>query len=142
VVEDVRRCCRPPRRAWSVLVFWNARCGFCEQLLADLLEWERRRRERNPELVVIATGSVGSVREPGSTSRELLDDAFATGPRLAAHGTPMAVLGDRDVRIASDLAVCGPKVLGLAEAPGWRWCRTASPGEGSRRRKVACVPCN
>ena len=55
-------------------------------------------------------------RELGLTSTTLLDEGFATGRAFGASGTPSAVLIDKNGKIASDVGVGAPAVLGLAKA--------------------------
>jgi hypothetical protein len=50
------------------------------------------------------------------SSPVLLDQNFATGRAFGASGTPSAVLVDAEGRIASEVAVGAPAVLGLAGA--------------------------
>jgi thiol-disulfide isomerase/thioredoxin len=97
-----------------LVVFWNPTCGFCTDLLPRLREWEERRGDDGPELVIVTTGSLEANRALGFRSTVLLDDPFAVGPRFGANGTPMAIVIDGDGRIASDLAIGGPALMDLA----------------------------
>jgi thiol-disulfide isomerase/thioredoxin len=63
----------------SLVLFWNTGCGFCQQMLPDLKEWEAGASEDAPRLVVVSAGSEEANREMGFTSPVLLDQNFAVG---------------------------------------------------------------
>ncbi len=100
----------------TLVLFWNPGCGFCQQMLPDLKEWEGRAPEDAPRLVVVSAGSEEANREMGLTSPVLLDQRFAIGRAFGASGTPSAVLVDAEGKVASEVAVGAPAVLGLAGA--------------------------
>jgi thiol-disulfide isomerase/thioredoxin len=100
----------------TLLVFWNPGCGFCQQMLPDLREWEDNRPEDAPKLLVVSAGTEEANREQGLSSTVVLDQNFATGRAFGASGTPSAVLVDAEGKVASDIAVGAPAVLELAEA--------------------------
>jgi peroxiredoxin len=100
----------------TLLVFWNPGCGFCKRMTEDLKNWEANRPANAPKLVLVSTGTAESNRELGLTSTTLLDEGFATGRAFGASGTPSAVLIDKNGKIASDVGVGAPAVLGLAKA--------------------------
>jgi peroxiredoxin len=100
----------------TLLLFWNPGCGFCQQMLPDLKEWDARAPEDAPRLVVVSAGSEEANREMGLASPVLLDQNFATGRAFGASGTPSAVLVDAEGRVASEVAVGAPGVLELAGA--------------------------
>lgn len=107
----------------TVLLFWNPSCGFCQQMLGELQDWERRRSSRDPELVLVSTGSVEANRAQGLDSRILLDEGFKTGSAFGAAGTPTAVLLDEQGKVASPPAVGPDAALDLIETgapPGLR----------------------
>jgi peroxiredoxin len=98
----------------TLLVFWNPGCGFCQQMLPDLKEWEAQAPEGTPRLLLISAGSEEANREMELTSPVLLDQNFATGRAFGASGTPSGVLVDADGKVASDVAVGAPAVMELA----------------------------
>jgi thiol-disulfide isomerase/thioredoxin len=63
----------------TLVLFWNPGCGFCQQMLDDLKEWEATSPEDAPKLVVVSAGSEEANREMGLTSPVLLDQQFAVG---------------------------------------------------------------
>jgi peroxiredoxin len=100
----------------TLLLFWNPGCGFCQQMLPDLKEWEAQAPEGTPKLLLISAGSEEANKEMGLASRVLLDQNFAVGQAFGASGTPSAVLVDAEGKVASDIAVGAPAVMELAGA--------------------------
>jgi thiol-disulfide isomerase/thioredoxin len=100
----------------TLLVFWNPGCGFCQQLLPELREWEDNPPEEAPKLLIVSAGTKEANREQGLSSTVVLDQNFATGRAFGASGTPSAVLVDAQGKVASDIAVGAPVVMELAAA--------------------------
>jgi peroxiredoxin len=100
----------------ALVLFWNPGCGFCQQMLDDLKDWEDNPSEGAPNLLVVSAGTKEANKAMGLRSRVVLDQEFATGRAFGASGTPSAVLVDEDGKIASGLAEGGPAVLELAGA--------------------------
>jgi peroxiredoxin len=100
----------------TLVLFWNPGCGFCQQMLPELKEWEAQAPKDAPRLVVVSAGSEEANKEMGLASPVLLDENFAVGRAFGASGTPSAVLVDADGKVASDIAVGAPAVLELAGA--------------------------
>jgi peroxiredoxin len=100
----------------TLLVFWNPGCGFCQQMLADLREWEQNPPEEAPKLLVVSAGTKEANREQGLNSTVVLDQNFTVGRAFGASGTPSSVLVDAQGKVASDIAVGSPAVLQMAGA--------------------------
>jgi peroxiredoxin len=100
----------------SLVVFWNPGCGFCQQMLPDLKEWEASLPEGAPKLLVVSSGTEEANREQGLSSTVVLDQNFAVGRAFGASGTPSAVLVDAEGKVASDIALGAPAVMELAGA--------------------------
>jgi peroxiredoxin/uncharacterized membrane protein YphA (DoxX/SURF4 family) len=100
----------------TLVLFWNTGCGFCQQMLPDLKEWEAQAPEGAPRLVLVSAGSEEANREQGLSSTVVLDQNFAVGRAFGASGTPSAVLVDALGKVASDIAVGAPAVMELAGA--------------------------
>lgn len=100
----------------TMLLFWNTGCGFCQQMLDDIKEWEQKRPTSAPEMLVISSGSADKNREQGFRSRVVLDSGWGAGRVLGANGTPSAILINEDGVLASEVAVGKPAVLKLAGA--------------------------
>ena len=104
------------RGSETLVLFWNPGCGFCQQMLPDLKEWEANPKEGAPKLLVVSTGTVEANEEMGLTSPVLLDQQFATYKAFSAPGTPSAVLVEKEGKVASEVAAGAPAVLALAGA--------------------------
>jgi peroxiredoxin len=100
----------------TLALFWNPGCGFCQQMLPDLKEWEENPPEGAPNLLVISAGTKEANEAMGLSSPVVLDQQFSAGRAFGVGGTPSAVLVDEEGRIASEVAVGGPAVLELADA--------------------------
>ena len=98
----------------TLTLFWNPGCGFCEQMLPALKEWEENPPEGAPNLLVISAGTKEANEAMGLSSPVVLDQQFSVGRAFGAGGTPSAILVDEEGRIASEVAVGAPAVLELA----------------------------
>lgn len=101
----------------TVLLFWNPGCGFCKRMTDDLNTWLGSRPAASPEIVLVSTGGPDANRAMGINATILLDEAFSTGRKFGAGGTPSGVLIDANGNVASDVAVGAQAVLSLAGAP-------------------------
>ncbi len=98
----------------TLLLFWNPGCGYCQQMLDDLKEWEVHPPTGAPKLLVISTGPVEDNLSMNLRSPVVLDLNLQAGATFGANGTPMAVLLDARGRIASEVAAGAEAVLALA----------------------------
>ena len=103
-----------------VLLFWNPRCGFCQQLLPELIAWEQNRPPDAPELLVISTGDAAANTAERFASPVFLDAASSTMAAYGASGTPMAVAVDAEGRVSSSLGAGAPGVKQLLAAASWQ----------------------
>jgi peroxiredoxin len=99
-----------------LVLFWNPGCGFCQQMLPDLKEWEQNTPEGAPKLLFVSAGTEEANREMGLASLVVLDQQFSVGRAFGASGTPSAVLVDAEGKVASEVVVGAPAVLELAGA--------------------------
>jgi peroxiredoxin/uncharacterized membrane protein YphA (DoxX/SURF4 family) len=105
----------------TLLVFWNPRCGFCQAMLEDLKRWEASSSLDALRLVVVSTGTVAANMAMGLSSPVLLDEGSVTMRAFGATGTPMAVVLDPDLRVASPVVAGAQAILALAgRAPASR----------------------
>jgi peroxiredoxin len=98
----------------TLVLLWNPGCGFCQQMLPDLKEWEDNLPEGGPRLLVVSAGTEEANRAMGLNSPVVLDQQFTVGRAFGASGTPSAVLVDEEGKVASELAVGTAAVLKLA----------------------------
>jgi peroxiredoxin len=100
----------------TLVLFWNPGCGFCQQMLPDIKDWEANRPEETPKLLFVSAGTEEANRQMGLRSTVVLDQQFSVGRAFGTSGTPSAMLVDAEGRIASEVAVGAPAVLELAGA--------------------------
>jgi thiol-disulfide isomerase/thioredoxin/uncharacterized membrane protein YphA (DoxX/SURF4 family) len=100
----------------TLVLFWNPGCGFCQQMLPDLKDWEANPPEGAPRLLVVSAGTPEANKEMGLSSPVVLDQQFEAGRAFGAMGTPSAVLVDAEGKVASEVAVGAPAILELAGA--------------------------
>jgi peroxiredoxin len=100
----------------TLLLFWNPGCGYCQQMLSDLRDWEMARPPSAPKIVVVSTGTVEENRAMNLRSPVVLDQNFQAGAAFGANGTPMGVLLDAEGHIASDVAAGAQAVFALARS--------------------------
>lgn len=100
----------------TVVLFWNPGCGFCQQMLDDLKEWESNSAEEAPKLLVVSAGTKEANEQMGLSSPVVLDQEFAAGRAFRASGTPSAVLIDSEGKVASEVVVGAKAVLTLARS--------------------------
>ena len=100
----------------TLVLFWDPGCGFCQQILPDVKQWEENRPEDAPRLLVVSSGAEEANREQGFASTVVLDEQFAVGRAFGADGTPSAVLVDEEGKVASELAEGTTAVLDLTRA--------------------------
>jgi thiol-disulfide isomerase/thioredoxin len=98
----------------TLLLFWNPGCGFCRTMLPDLKAWDAEPPAGAPRMLVVSGGTAEANRSMGLRTTVVLDESFAAGEAFGATGTPMAVLLDADLAVASEVAVGRDAVLTLA----------------------------
>lgn len=104
-------------RGQKVLVlFWDPGCGFCQQMLEDLKDFEANPPAGAPKILVVSRGTREANKELGLRSTVLEDPQFTAGPAFGTYGTPTAVLVDEQGNIASGVAQGAPPVFELVTA--------------------------
>lgn len=93
-----------PRRL--LILFTSPHCGPCGALMPELARWERIHSERLAFAVAV-DGTPAQARAEAKRhgiGRTILDEGAALADAFEAHGTPSAVLVDRDGMVASWVA--------------------------------------
>jgi thiol-disulfide isomerase/thioredoxin len=98
----------------TLVLFWDPGCGFCQQLLPTLKQWEESPPVGAPRLLVVTRGTIEDNRAHGLRATMVLDPTFSVGPAFGVSGTPSAVLVDADGKVASAVGVGAPGVMALA----------------------------
>lgn len=86
----------------TVLLFWRATCGYCQQLNERLKTWETINDEFN--LVILAANEPEIERAREFKSTVLIETDLEVQRKFDFDGTPSAVVIDADGTIASDVA--------------------------------------
>jgi len=107
-----------------VVLFWNPRCGFCQQLLPDLLAWEQERDPGAPELLVVSTGDSAANAAEAFASVVFLDATSSTMAAYGVSGTPIALAINAQGRVVSPPGIGAPGVKPLLEAPSQQGAET------------------
>jgi thiol-disulfide isomerase/thioredoxin len=100
----------------TLVLFWSPECGFCQEMLPDLKEWEAAPPESSPRLLVVSDGTVEENEAMGLDAPIVLDNTYAVQEAFGGGGTPSAVLIDAEGRIASEVVVGASAVLELARS--------------------------
>ena len=101
-------------RGEEVLVlFCSPGCGFCQEMMPDIKEWEAAPPDGAPRLLVVSDESVEENKAMGFGSPVVLDDTYAVWDAFDVGGTPSAVLVDAEGRIASEMVIGSGAVIEL-----------------------------
>jgi peroxiredoxin len=102
----------------ALLIFFNPRCGFCQQMGDDLAALKADGSDGRPIPVLITTGDLEENRrfmdEHGIRCPVLVQQKDEVSSRFQAGGTPMGYLLDEEGAIATPLTVGAADLLVLA----------------------------
>jgi peroxiredoxin/uncharacterized membrane protein YphA (DoxX/SURF4 family) len=98
----------------TLVIFWNPRCGFCQQMLPALRMRETVAVSR--KIVVISSGTEEEIQAMQLRSTVLVDPTSVLAPALGAYGTPMGILIDAEGRVASKIASGAEAILNLLDS--------------------------
>jgi thiol-disulfide isomerase/thioredoxin len=99
----------------TLLLFWNTECGFCQRMEEPLKHWIKMRSPSDPDIIMVANGSVPELRTLERLAPVFLDTGFAFGAAFGARGTPMALLLDGERRAATKLVAGQEAIFALLE---------------------------
>jgi peroxiredoxin len=100
----------------ALILFWRPSCSFCQQMLPELKQWERRRPPESPRLLLVSSGTIEENKSMELESTVVLDNERSVMQAYGATGTPNAVLVDGEGRIASSVVVGAQAVMALARS--------------------------
>jgi thiol-disulfide isomerase/thioredoxin len=89
----------------TLVTFWSLTCGYCNQMLDDLRDWDKTRGADDPNLLLISEGETEPHRQLDLRSPIILDRERRISNELGMSGTPSAVLINEDGKIVSETAV-------------------------------------
>ena len=99
-----------------LVLFCSPGCGFCQDMMPDLKEWEAAPPDGAPRLLVVSDETVEENKAMGLSSPVVLDDTYAVWDAFDVSGTPSAVLVDAEGRIASRMVMGSVAVLELIKS--------------------------
>jgi peroxiredoxin/uncharacterized membrane protein YphA (DoxX/SURF4 family) len=89
----------------TLVTFWSLTCGYCDQMLDDLRDWDKTKGADEPNLLLISQGETEPHRQLNLQSPIILDEDRRISKELGMNGTPSAVLINEDGKIVSETAV-------------------------------------
>jgi len=100
----------------TLVLFCSPGCGFCQEIMPDIKEWEAVPPDGAPRLLVVSDETVEENKAMGISSPVVLDDTYAVWDAFDVSGTPSAVLVDAEGRIASEMVMGSVAVLELIKS--------------------------
>lgn len=97
----------------TLIAYWSLTCGFCDQMLGDLQDWDTNRSAGEPDLLLISSGEIDAHRKMNLHSPIILDETHKIAAKLGMTGTPSAVLIDENGKIASEVVIGSERILSL-----------------------------
>jgi len=94
---------RTPDAGGTLLVFWDATCTACEQMLPHLSALGAERGPEIARVIVVSDDTAETIRTAGLALPVARDAGHALARAFGIPGKPAAVLLDREGRIASDV---------------------------------------
>ena len=97
----------------TLITYWSPTCGFCEQMLEDLRNWEKTKGVDEPNLLLLSEGEADKHKTLNLQSPILLEKEREISKVFGMDGTPSAVLINEDGRIISEVAVGADQIWSL-----------------------------
>lgn len=97
----------------TLVAFWSLTCGFCQQMLDDLRDWDKTKGADEPNLLVISEGETEPHRRLDLQSPIILDADRKLSKEFGMNGTPSAVLINENGKIASETAIGAGNIWSL-----------------------------
>ena len=97
----------------TLITFWSLTCGYCQQMLGELQDWDKTKGADEPNLLLLSEGKPEPHRELNLRSPIILDNEREISAELGMSGTPSAVLINEHGKIVSETAVGAEKIWTL-----------------------------
>ncbi len=97
----------------TLIAFWSPTCGFCQQMLKDLQDWDQTKGADEPDLLLLSEGKPEAHRALNLRSPIILDNEHKIADKLGMNGTPSAILVNEHGKIVSETAVGAEKIWTL-----------------------------
>ncbi len=97
----------------TLVTFWSTTCGFCDQMLDDLRDWDKTKGTNEPHLLLLSEGEPEKHKAFDLNSSIVLDTGRTVSNELGMQGTPSAVLINENGKIVSETAVGAEQIWTL-----------------------------
>ncbi|MBK7707369.1 MAG: redoxin domain-containing protein [Acidobacteria bacterium] len=97
----------------TLLMYWSMGCGYCREMMKDLIAWDQEKGKDHPNLVVLSQGKPEDHSELKLSSPILIEEAGKTAEAIGMPGTPSAVMVNEDGKIVSQIAVGASNIWSL-----------------------------
>jgi peroxiredoxin/uncharacterized membrane protein YphA (DoxX/SURF4 family) len=97
----------------TLVTYWSLNCGFCDQMIDELRDWDKTKGADAPDLLLLSQGDAEKNRELNLQGQIVLDDKHEVAQKLGMTGTPSAVLVDERGKIASQIAAGASNIWAL-----------------------------
>ena len=97
----------------TLIAFWSLTCGYCQQMLGELQDWDKTKGADEPNLLLLSEGKPEPHRELNFQSPIILDNEREISAELGMSGTPSAVLINEHGKIVSETAVGAERIWTL-----------------------------
>ncbi len=98
----------------TLVTFWGLECGHCKNMLDDLRNWDRSRKNGDPQMLIFSEGDSAANAALDFTSPVIIDEGYKTATEFGMFGTPSAVLVNDKGVIVSETAIGAPDIWALA----------------------------
>ena len=97
----------------TLVAFSSPTCGHCAQLMAEIRDWESRRTENGPTMVVFSDGAEKEEKALGLETPIIIDKDYRTASGFGMRGVPSAVLVNEKGIIVTEAAIGPPNIWTL-----------------------------
>ncbi len=97
----------------TLITFWSMTCPYCVNMMDDLREWDKTKRQDEPNLLVFSDGEKTPHEELKLRSPIVLDADYKTAEKLGMFGTPSAILVNEYGKIISETATGASDIWSL-----------------------------
>ncbi len=97
----------------TLVTFWSTTCGYCDEMLEDLRDWDKTKGADEPQLLLFSEGEAGNHQKMNLNSPILLDNEREVSTEFGMNGTPSAFLVNEEGKIVSEVAVGAEQIWTL-----------------------------
>ncbi len=97
----------------TLVAFTSPTCGHCGKLMAEIREWESRRRAGDPQILIFTDGTEETEKKHGIKAPIIIDKDYRTASKFGMRGVPSAVLLDESGTIVTEAAIGSKNIWSL-----------------------------